>query len=262
MDIRNPFRASWVAERYAIARPNIHRQVMDHVRRVLPDEDPKELGLDIGCGTGLSTLALAAVASQVVGLDTSWEMLAQAPVNPQIRYVRALAEELPFRRGVFDIATVGCTFHWCRPTELLDEIHRVLRSRGWLVIYDNGFMGPTEAFPEMECWYRDVFRDRYPAPPRNPQFHPFMATTTGFRVVASEFLQQAVPFKAQELATYLTTQSNVVAAVEQGAETLEDAERWLVGQLSGLYRGLPGSQERPSCRFTFGGYVSCLRRAE
>jgi len=235
---------------------------MDHVRRTLPEEDRKELGLDIGCGTGLSTVALTAVATQVVGLDTSREMLAQAPGSPQIRYVEALAEALPFGRGVFDIAAVGCTFHWCAPTELLDEVYRVLRSGGWLIIYDNGFMGPTEAFPEMERWYRDVFRHRYPAPPRHPQFHPFMATTTGFRVVASEFVQQSVALESQQLATYLTTQSNVVAAVEQDTETLKDAERWLVSELSGLYGSLSGSQARTSCQFTFGGYVSCLRRAD
>ena len=257
--MRNPFRAPWVASRYAVARPNIHTQILDHVRRTVPENELGGIGLDVGCGAGLSAVALAEVTSRVVAVDTSAEMLAHAREHSCVTYVQSLAEELPFRSATFDISTVGCTFHWCHPVKLLDELYRVLRSAGWLVIYDNGFMGPTEAFPEFERWHRAVYQRRYPAPPRHPQFHPFKTVTTGFRVFASEFLQEAVPFTVSKLATYLTTQSNVVAAVEAGKEGVEEVESWLADELTSIFKSAPGCQAEATRDFTFGGYVSYLR---
>jgi hypothetical protein len=89
-----------------------------------------------------------------------------------------------------------------------------------------------------------------------------MVSTTGFRVVASEYLQQVIPFSVRELAAYLTTQSNVVAAVDEGAELLEDVDRWLLEELTKLFMVGAAASEAKKRDFSFGGYVSCLRAAK
>ena len=55
--------------------------------------------LDVACGTGQSTLTLKEVAYQVVGTDTSREMLDRALREAGVQYVEASAEDLPLRMG-------------------------------------------------------------------------------------------------------------------------------------------------------------------
>lgn len=52
--------------------------------------------LDVGCGTGLSAVALKDIASEMVGLDASPQMIAWAPSDDRISYVVSIAEQLPF----------------------------------------------------------------------------------------------------------------------------------------------------------------------
>ena len=53
--------------------------------------------LDVGCGAGLSTTALAPLARQVTGLEPVPAMLAHwRIVAPQARFVIGRAERLPF----------------------------------------------------------------------------------------------------------------------------------------------------------------------
>jgi SAM-dependent methyltransferase len=76
---------------------------------------PGERVLDIGCGAGGSTLALAeavGLAGSVVGLDLSEPLLARAEerrraagLDPgQVRFERGDAQDFPFAPGSFDLA--------------------------------------------------------------------------------------------------------------------------------------------------------------
>lgn len=51
--------------------------------------------VDVGCGTGLSSVALTAIAERVSAFDPSAEMLAAAPPHERVTYAVARAEELP-----------------------------------------------------------------------------------------------------------------------------------------------------------------------
>ena len=95
--------------------------------------------LDLSCGTGNYALALAERGFRVVGVDVSAPMLrvaraksAQAKLD--IRWLQADASALPFRPGVFDLATVilGLEFV-AAPGRALQEAHRVLKPGGRLV---------------------------------------------------------------------------------------------------------------------------------
>ena len=52
-------------------------------------ELPLPLALDVACGTGHSSAILLSIAERVMGIDISFNMLAQARRDARIRYVQA-----------------------------------------------------------------------------------------------------------------------------------------------------------------------------
>ena len=215
--------------------------------------EPVPWPLDVACGTGQATLALKEVASQVVGTDTSREMLDQAPREAGVQYVEASAEDLPFADGSFRLVTVALALHWFERSRFLTEASRVLNPGGWLIIYDNGFFGVMKENPEHERWYREDYLARYPSPPRNKgPLTEDECRKHGLRLVERERYTNEVSFSAEELTSYLMTQSNVVVAIESGAESLESVRTWLTSSLAPMVR-------RPRGTFLFGGVIEYLR---
>ncbi len=92
--------------------------------------------LDVGCGKGRFARALAALGAEVVGIDVSGAMLAEAR---GIACVRGSARRLPFTQGAFDRVIAVEVFEHLPPESwngALDEIARVLRPGGRLAIVD------------------------------------------------------------------------------------------------------------------------------
>jgi SAM-dependent methyltransferase len=241
------------AERYASSRPYFHPLVIKKIWNSLGLREPIPLALDAACGTGQSTVALKEIASQVVGTDVSREMLARAPREAGVRYVEASAEDLPFADGSFQLITVALALHWFDRSRFLAEARRVLDTSGWLVIYDNGFFGEMKENPKHKRWYRENYLVRYPSPPRdNEPLTDDECRNHGLRLVEREIYTNKVSFSAEELASYLMTQSNVTAAVEDEGENPESVREWLVESLAPMFG-------KPRGTFRFGGAIEYLQ---
>jgi SAM-dependent methyltransferase len=215
---------------------------------------PVANALDVGCGTGQSTVALRGIADSVIGIDASPDMLSVALSGDNIRYVAAPAESIPFPDAVFDLITVSMAFRWFDRSTFFGEARRVLRETGWLVIYNNAFRGEMVDNPAFGEWLRDTFLARFPTPARNNV--PLTAGEAdgyGFRLTHTEDYGNPVAFSPGDLAAYLQTQSNVIAAVEQGAERIEEVNGWLLRELEPLFRS-------PVETFLFGGYIWYLQK--
>ncbi len=225
---------------------------MEKIRGFLKLVEPATWALDIACGTGQSAAALKAIAIHVVGLDVSRPMLDNAS-DPEVQFLQAAGEHLPFADHWGDLATVALSFHWLDRDRLLAETRRVLRPSGWLVIYDNFFLGQMKENPEFERWNKEQYLTRYPPPPRHSQpLSDEAATGHGFLFVEREGYTNVVMFSAEELSSYLMTQTNVITAVQAGRESPEDVYAWLVDSVKPLF-------PRRRCRFRFGGYIWYLR---
>lgn len=94
--------------------------------------------LDVGCGTGRVSEALAAAGRTVVGVDHSSGMLrvaAQKLPLDRCTLIRADARQLPVGDGVFDaVVCSGVLHHVPDWPKILGEAARVLRPEGVLVV--------------------------------------------------------------------------------------------------------------------------------
>ncbi|MFI6692797.1 class I SAM-dependent methyltransferase [Streptomyces sp. NPDC050433] len=74
--------------------------------------------LDVGCGPGIVTLAMAPYVTEVVGVDPDEDMLAEAERQAarrgvgNVRWVAARAEQLPAGLGEFRAVVFAQSFHW------------------------------------------------------------------------------------------------------------------------------------------------------
>jgi len=94
--------------------------------------------LEVGCGTGNISVALAQRGARVVGMDVSGPMLDAARrkvprQGPPLHWVRSLAGALPFPGNSFDgvISVLALDFMADRPG-VVREMVRVLRPGGFL----------------------------------------------------------------------------------------------------------------------------------
>ena len=149
-----------------VVREILGREISGRVSQNQKKEKQLQI-LDIGCGAGLSTRAIAAEVQNLersnitiilTGIDASQERIATAKTkdidhtnsnlneclqNSQpttiTRYIKADAKKIPFRRHSFDLVFVMYVFHetsYRARENILREAKRVLKPEGILAIVD------------------------------------------------------------------------------------------------------------------------------
>jgi SAM-dependent methyltransferase len=119
--------------------------------------------LDIGCGTGRFLAQLAEIA-KAWGVDASPEMLEVARTRAGAAGLKlGSAEELPFKEGWFERATMWLVAHLVDRPRAFAEAHRVLSHDGRFAVatFDPSYFDEfwlNELFPSMES----VDRERFP----------------------------------------------------------------------------------------------------
>jgi ubiquinone/menaquinone biosynthesis C-methylase UbiE len=99
--------------------------------------------LDVACGPGVVTAALAPDATAVVAFDATEQMLERARARcakaglANVDFRSGDAERLPFDDATFDgVVTRAAIHHFAAPQRALDEMFRVLRPGGAAAIVD------------------------------------------------------------------------------------------------------------------------------
>ena len=132
--------------------------------------------IDVGCGNGIPlTRTLLDAGHQVVGLDSSAEMLARFRRScPEAPSVRGIAERCPFADGVFDAAVAwGVLFHLRQNDQriAIADIARVLKS-GAPFLFTAGDV--------------DGSSDDFVGTMNGVEFHYYSFTVEGYRQVLAE----------------------------------------------------------------------------
>ena len=126
------------ARRYHAYRPRPPRALVDLVRQVA-GQDPPWLVVDLGAGTGLSSILWAGHAVRVIGIEPMEEMRQVAMTvscAPNVEYRASVAHDTDVPDGAADVVTCSQSFHHMDAEPTLAEIERILRPGGVFVAYD------------------------------------------------------------------------------------------------------------------------------
>jgi SAM-dependent methyltransferase len=120
--------------------------------------------LDVGCGAGHLSFAVARTVGAVVASDLSPEMLAAVSAEASRRGLnnlstqRASAESLPFDDACFDaVCTRFSAHHWADLRRGIGEMRRVLKPGGRLVVID--VVAPDSALFDTHLQALELLRD-------------------------------------------------------------------------------------------------------
>jgi SAM-dependent methyltransferase len=140
---------------------------------------PFHRALDLGCGTGRMTLALAQ-RGPTVGLDGSSAMLARAQANQLAALAQGDAFALAFADASFDVVTaLRFVFHFADVDKLLSEVARVVTPQG-VILFDTYAWSPRAWLPlDQARWGGGVFA-------HSPQRIQAVAQQLGLRILARE----------------------------------------------------------------------------
>ncbi len=250
------FENGMVAERYARARPNIHPTAIERFRQISQLRKQFPLALDVGCGTGQSTVALAGIAEKIVGIDRSFEMLKHALPHPNVAYVQATAECTPFRDSQFDLVSAAQAFHWFDPEAFLTESFRLLAMLGWLMVYTSWFTSHMKDEPDFSTWFNDEYLSRYPSPPRNRvPITEGLAHKHGLVFRAEDEFTNELSMTIDRFTDYQLSTTNIIAAVRQGETSFDAASQWIRASLESFF-----SNKREKL-FLFHGKLWLLEKA-
>ncbi|KAK3603291.1 hypothetical protein CHS0354_007620 [Potamilus streckersoni] len=139
------FEKSSHTEAYALYRPTYPESVYDAILKYCYEssglrEAELELAVDVGCGSGQSTLPLGKYFKKVIGVDISQEQIKHAPQNiSNISFQVGQSEDLNFlKNDTVDLITVAQALHWMDLDKFYPEVERTLKPGGVFVAYGYG----------------------------------------------------------------------------------------------------------------------------
>ena len=130
------------ADIYARMRQTTDERGLDALVAIC-EPSPSSRALDVACGPGFLTLALARRCAAATGFDATDAFLDLARAEAQRREQRNVefqqgdAEHLPFDDGAFERVTCRAAFHhFPRPSNILSEMARVAAPGGRVLVAD------------------------------------------------------------------------------------------------------------------------------
>ncbi|BFZ10110.1 hypothetical protein BsWGS_13148 [Bradybaena similaris] len=161
------FTDSQQAECYAKFRPQYTDKVFQRIINYCKTGSSYfDLAVDVGCGSGQSTVPLAKYFRKVIGVDVSEQQISNTPTNvPNVTFKVSSAEDLHFAKPAsVDLVTIAQAFHWVHQDKFFTDVSRVLKTGGSLVVYGYGIceLLPKEADNVFQHYYADVLGKYWP----------------------------------------------------------------------------------------------------
>ncbi len=161
-------REDWTEEEfYSSGEQTVAQEILTDMYNICQGKAPEAMSvLEIGCGAGRVTRALAGVFGEVHAVDVSGEMVAQARKGlsgrPNAQVYRNNGADLAVLGArEFDFAFSTCVFHHIGSLEVIEtyvrEVHRLLRPGGLFKFEVQGFLGMTA--DKEGTWYGLPFSD-------------------------------------------------------------------------------------------------------
>ncbi|TFK56848.1 S-adenosyl-L-methionine-dependent methyltransferase [Heliocybe sulcata] len=129
------------AEKYKAHRPKYPERLYNDILAFHDSQGGQRgLAVDLGCGPGIVSEALALYFDKVIGVDPSSVMIDVASkctpdtLRGKLEYKTGSAEDIPVGAGTADIITAGTAAHWFSP-EWWSSAAKVLRPGGTVALF-------------------------------------------------------------------------------------------------------------------------------
>jgi ubiquinone/menaquinone biosynthesis C-methylase UbiE len=151
---------------------------------------PGERILDVGCGTGALTAQIASAGAEVIGIDESANMIAEARhTHPELRFEVMDARDLSFR-AEFDAVFSNAALHWMQPPEaVVRGLAAALKPSGRFVA-EFGGKGNIQAVTTSVGFHAWYF-------PSLAQYSTLLERH-GFEVTAAMLFDRPTPFTGED----------------------------------------------------------------
>jgi SAM-dependent methyltransferase len=146
------YRGAFVS-RYDELRPEPPAELIGALAALAP-ASPAKLVVDLGSGTGISTVVWSLHAERVIGVEQNPAMLDSARGAPRVEYLRAPAHATGLPDACADVVTCAQSFHWMEPQSTIAEVTRILRPDGVFAAYDYDW--PPLVDWEIDAAFRSV----------------------------------------------------------------------------------------------------------
>ena len=197
--------------------------------------------LEIGCGTGVVTRAIAArdgFAGTVTGIDQSPHFIAAGEslaandgVGDRVRFAVGDAHALDFADASFDAAVAHTLVSHVRdPLAVLAEAARVVRPGGTVTIFDGDYASLTFACADARLGERmePALQSIIMSSPRVMRELPRLLPRAGLRLIATQAHVYAEAGSSTFMLNLAETYAPLVAAT--GQLPAADVEAWLADQ--------------------------------
>lgn len=118
---------------YSAFRPSLHVIIL---QECLAKGEAFSVGLDVGCGTGQSSIALTNFCKNVIGIEPSEAMLKRSIPHPKVDYRHYNKKHFDFSDDSFDLCTFAGSLYYAKSQTVLDEVIRVTKHGSRIIIYD------------------------------------------------------------------------------------------------------------------------------
>lgn len=189
--------------------------------------------LDLGTGTGTVARGFAKRGCKVSAIDKSPNLLAEAKrldaeAHVSITYTEAFAEDTGLPSHAFDVVTAGQCWHWFDRAKTAEEVKRVLRNGGrimiahldWLPLPGNMVEVTEELIGKHNPEWGEKMRG-------GTGLHPKWLTdlaVAGFSSIETFSFDQALPFDHESWRGRLRTCAGVGASLTADAVKAFDVE--------------------------------------
>ena len=216
------------ADTYDRARPRPPAELVDLLTRWSGVAEPDVV--DLGAGTGLSTVVWSGRAQYVLAVEPSADMraiakqrLAELPDKDNFKAIDATAEATGLPDGCVDLVTASQALHWFDPDKVLPEVVRLLRPGGVFAAYDVDWPPAIDArvdaaYDAVDRHIRELLADRADETPRwRKSGHLGRIVDSGLFSYAREICLHAKETgDADRLLELLRSQSHVAALLREG----------------------------------------------
>lgn len=124
------------AAAYDAVRPSMPLFVTEIITRYLGHRPEKVI--DLGCGSGLSTIGWEGKCIKAIGIDPNEDMLIEASKKQtdSISFVKGYSHYTGIESESADAVVCSQSFHWMEPEATLAEIARILKEGGVFAAVD------------------------------------------------------------------------------------------------------------------------------